>query len=125
MNKEEIFRNGDRVWDCILDKWGTVAAINNAYAHSVVVVFDNTGKSSTYTNDGRYYIEDVRPRLYFDRFDFPPPPPRPKKRVEKTGWINIYPNGFWSRLYSSYEEAREYAGNNSIDTVQVTYHVEE
>jgi hypothetical protein len=92
--KEEgrMFRDakvGDRVWD-ITSGWGK---INNIISwpteYPVVVVFGEDEFPYSYTYQGRMTTSDINPSLFWDEVKIIPPP-KPKQKVKKTLWLNIF-----------------------------------
>jgi hypothetical protein len=84
----ENARVGDRVWHMKLG-WGVVDDIRAASGYPLSVKFDNK-KDETFLLDGTCNGFAVEPQsLFWDevKFDIPT---RPKRKVEKQGWILIY-----------------------------------
>lgn len=101
---------GDRVWG-VADHWGTVEKIRG---EDFVVRFDR-GVTASFSFEGKVYPNDGYPSLFWDEVKIIPPP-RPKRRVTKTGWVHPSYIG---------EHKDSYEPGILGELVQVTYEIEE
>ena len=67
---ENIYKIGDRVYDGIWDKWGTVTQIIGVHVYPVKVQFDLEDSVHGYTEFGCYSSSDKWPRLSFTEYNF-------------------------------------------------------
>jgi hypothetical protein len=84
-------RINDKVWD-LIHGWGHVCIIDREGGdiRRMVVQF-NDGEKYAYWPEGREYSSDTfsRQRLFWDEVKIVPPP-RPKRKIKKTIWVNVY-----------------------------------
>jgi hypothetical protein len=78
---------GDRLWSVACGKFCVVEAMDKTEADYPIVA-----KEDSWTTDGKLYSYLARD-LYWDKVEIIPPP-KPKKMVKKSGWINVYP-AYW------------------------------
>lgn len=67
-----MFRNakvGDRVWS-IRHCWGTIVEINPNYGCPLRVEFDKCDGLTSFTMDGKEYVDDINPTLFWDEIKF-------------------------------------------------------
>lgn len=67
-----MFRNakiGDRVWS-IRNCWGKIVEINSNYEYPLRVDFDNCDLTNTFTMDGKEYVDDINPTLFWDEIKY-------------------------------------------------------
>jgi len=122
------FRTGDRVrWGGIE---GVVVKVTCAFSQddTLEVVFDAdpTAKNQWFLSDGRIYDYHTEPSLVLIE--------RPKKKVKKHGWVNIFGldaapgQTFSSRVYTSCEDAAGAAvilGGTLYKILAFDYEIEE
>lgn len=69
MEKECIFKIGDRVFD-IQFGWGTVVNLNKDSSYSIEVKFDFFHQEVAYSLDGKYQLYMTTPTLSFTEYSF-------------------------------------------------------
>jgi len=126
---ETTFENakvGDRVWSFGYG-WGTIQQINtNKYP--LLICFDNyqseaLEKVVCYTKKGTEFLDNSNPTLFWDEIKFTIPT-RPKRKVKKEGWINIYKIGELPSIASVIYSTEEIAISNKIENNSLTAKIE-
>lgn len=139
MKRFENAKVGDKVY-CRINGFGTIQNIGK-YAYPIAVYFEN--RTDSYTLDGQYTfygyhffsdLKDSEPILFYVDGDNKYSETRPKQKVEKTGWINVYPESGTTKdenrepspyIYQTRIEALEEKTKDLIDTIQITWFEEE
>jgi hypothetical protein len=120
---------GDKVY-CRIDGLGTITRIKSSVTYPIEVSFNN-GRRYDYTLCGRADTPDVEPILFYVDGNNKYSETRPKQKVEKTGWINIYSDPLsLGCYYVGIYPSRDIAVKNSnskrlLDTIQITWFEEE
>lgn len=131
MKRFENAKVGDKVY-CRLNGFGTIRVIDKDWDYPVEVAF-NVGECG-YTLCGRLDIPDVEPILFYVDGDNKYSETRPKQKVEKTGWVNIYRDidkrgrtETGMVIYSSKEDATRGIGweDKYVNTIQINWFEEE
>ena len=82
--RTEMFKNakvGDKVW-CMRRGWGVITHTEQGKRHPIGVKFSDRSFTS-YTSDGKEYINDITPVLYWDELTIvPPKKPLPNLAVD-------------------------------------------
>jgi len=114
---------GERVY-CRMNGFGTITHIK-----STIEVYFNNSERCDYTLCGRAHTPDVEPTLFYVDGNNKYSETRPKQKVEKTGWINIYSDLFSGRFYAGIYPSRDIAVKHSssslLDIIQITWFEEE
>ena len=102
------FQVGDKVYDILLQQWGTVTSLKSSETttYPVNVIFHE--KIQSYTEDGYYFLYGVIPQLYFQEFKIVVPSLEPKWRAEpKCKYYFVESTGV---VFSGYEYGNIKAG---------------
>lgn len=86
---------GDRVWS--RHGWGTIKIIDKVDVELPINVLFDVG-NYWYTINGKQFKTDIQPSIFWDEIKFEIPP-KPKRKIKKEGWVNIYKSNFVSDLY--------------------------
>jgi hypothetical protein len=123
--KTTTFENaevGDRVWD-ILKGWGTVTNTSAKSDYSIEVMFSYNGVV-TYTIEGKSFISDINPSLFWDevKIKAPEQPPRTKliNGIEVPD-ISFYPNLNEEYYYPS-PSCEDFYENTSYEDYEADRH---
>ena len=129
----EGIKVGDKVWE-YLSGWGEVLQVYTGDCDYPIKVSFGDGCYDDYDFNGRNYREK-NPTLFWDEVKMTPPP-RPKRKVKKKFWVNVYQKvdgcdheySLGSEtLYNSEDEAVRKQGTWSLRViaVAVAFEVEE
>lgn len=107
---------GDRVWS-VGNGWGTVRRITRDEKFPIKVAFDN-GDTGSFILDGKEFVDNSYPTLFWDEVKITPPP-RPKRKEKRVieGYLNIYPT-----IYTSKEQAIAGQGPNALGEPFFVHH---
>lgn len=70
-----MFRNakvGDKVWS-MRNCWGTIVEINPNYGCPLRVEFNNCDFTNSFTMDGKEYVNDINPTLFWNEIKYETP----------------------------------------------------
>lgn len=86
-----IFKVGDRVYDGVGQKWGTIISINSDKCFAIEIKFTDLNFPAYYTNDGRRSPTGVK-RISFTEYDFvnggfSQERPKPKIDIGQAIWV--------------------------------------
>lgn len=119
---------GDRVWS-VTCGWGTIDYGKWSATYPLHVQFD-IHRAKIYTLDGYSDLSDTGPSLFWDEVKITPPPrPKRMKKVNKTGWINIFAdlNGrhYTGEVHNTEGAADEVGGGSVCDAMLIEWQEEE
>lgn len=102
---ETVFKINDRVYDGILQLWGTITAINISSSYPITVDFGNA-MTETYTIDGRRWMYAL-PTLSFTFYDLVNSgfsQVRPQPEIKKDQLVYVRPEGYdvWEMRHFSH-----------------------
>jgi hypothetical protein len=108
-----------------LGGWGIIKDITADERTPVDVKYDGDG-FDTYSLKGEYYGGSGAISLFWD---IPIEPPKPKKKIKKEGWTNIYKRrsevAFTGDIFETRKLAEENGNSNKLDVVRVEWEEEE
>ena len=111
ITKEDI---GMRVYSPI-NGWGTIEKVDItpiARELAAYIIFDKA--QNWYRLNGKRVDDCVF-------WDVPSEPTKPKRKVKREGWMNIYPGPMTRSIYPTKEEAEGNKGNGVIDCVKIEW----
>lgn len=111
-------RVGDELWSIQLGK----CVVKEVRVNSIEAVGDS-GCACFYGFDGRYFEQDQMPSLFWSEPKCEVPP-KPKRKVKKLLWVNVYPK-YELRWYPSKEFADNDAFLGRIACVPLEFEEEE
>ena len=120
-------KTGDKLWSIQLGEC-VVVDIDDSAQNPICVgsIGSPYVGQESYDYEGHHWESDKIPSLFWSKPEFKLPV-KPKKKVKKTGWINIYNDGSTSNIYDSELRAKNNHNPNKIlaARINVEYEVEE
>jgi len=103
-----MFNEGDRVFDIIMNKMGTVVDINYRFPDlHIFVYWEDRSQPCNYTRDGRFDTRDIARRLF--HLGSSPQvfliPPKEKKKVKVYKWL-VKERGAYTVTLKYYREGQ-------------------
>lgn len=98
---------GDQVW-CVSMGWGTVINAHNDEDYPITVEFDS-GKSDTFTYEGKLYSDDTNQTLFWDEVEIKVPT-KPLPKLNKDDCVEVWnantidPTITYKRHFSHFED---------------------
>lgn len=113
---------GDRVWSQ-RHGWGFIARRDNDLTYPLVCKFGD--EKCTYSLEGKYVTHDKFPSLFWDEIPIVAPP-KPKRMVKKTGWVNFYGVSHpCNNVHRTREDADRERADGRIACIRIEWEEEE